>query len=86
MRFCIFCGVEIPRDAKYCQICGKEQPLPDAASDIASSVEQEEVAEPPTGIAKFLPQSPMAKIALVAGVFFALIGILTAIIILAVKK
>lgn len=87
MRFCIFCGVEIPREAKYCQTCGKEQPSLETGLDTAASAaEKEETAEPPTGLAKFLPQSPVAKIALGAGLFFALISIFTAIIILAVKK
>lgn len=42
MRYCIFCGIEIPADAKYCQICGKAQP---------SEVEKQEnltEEEPPT--------------------------------------
>ncbi|MBP2643019.1 MAG: hypothetical protein H6Q67_906 [Firmicutes bacterium] len=26
MRYCVFCGVDIPLDANYCQICGKKQP------------------------------------------------------------
>ena len=26
MNFCIFCGLEMPKDAKYCQMCGKRQP------------------------------------------------------------
>lgn len=69
MRYCIFCGVEIPTDAKYCQICGKEQP---ENTVIATDVKVDEAGEEnadETGLANIL-NSPQKMIAAGFGAFF----------------
>lgn len=44
MRYCIFCGAEIPPSAAYCQICGKAQPA-GAATAAEEPKEVDEVTE-----------------------------------------
>ena len=86
MRFCIFCGITIPKDAKYCQICSKEQPtaeeVPAPSPDTAES---EEPIESATGIAKLLPQSPVVRIAIGVGIFLVLIALFSGVLIMAMK-
>lgn len=77
MRYCIFCGVEIPGDAKYCQICGKAQPENTAAPT-------EELREE-TGFAKIL-SSPKKMILAATGLFLAVLVVATGIMLLLLKN
>lgn len=80
MRYCIFCGVKIPADAKFCQDCGKEQPetsganVPEAAAD--------GIPESAGG----LFASPKAKIIASVGAFVVLIAVFTGTMILVNAK
>ena len=85
MRYCIFCGVEIPGDARYCQVCGKEQPKDtqvevDAAQEEAAA----EAKEQPTGLAALL-QSPQKMILAGAGAFLAALLLCTLLMLLFLK-
>ena len=87
MRFCIFCGVSIPQDAKYCQICSKEQPAVEAVLGTPQTTsEGEEPEEPASGIAKLLPKSPVVRIAIGVGIFLVLIALLSGVLIMTMKK
>lgn len=77
MRYCIFCGVEIPGDAKYCQICGKIQP----ENTVTAIEESQEEA----GFAKIL-NSPPKMILAGAGLFLAVLVIATGIMVLLLKN
>lgn len=83
MRYCIFCGVRIPPDAKYCQICGQEQP--DLAGENAGlAVEAETPDAAQAGLTgKILSQSPAKLIAVGAAGFLIIVALLTATVILA---
>lgn len=73
MRYCIFCGVNIPPDAKFCQICGKKQPE-DAKAVNNESLEEEKKE----GLAAFL-DSPKKMIIAGIGAFIVIFIITTAI-------
>lgn len=69
MRYCIFCGVRIPTDAKFCQICGKKQPQ--------SAQVSEEISEEKTdGLAAFF-NSPQKIILTGIGGFILFIALAT---------
>ena len=59
MNFCIFCGLEMPKDAKYCQMCGKRQPK--------NNNDQQEVQE--SEDKKSLLESPQKLIVIGIGAF-----------------
>jgi uncharacterized membrane protein YvbJ len=80
MRYCVFCGVEIPSDAKFCQICGKEQP--EDADSVLFGYETEAEEQ---GADKFL-SSPKKMILAGAGIFVVLIVVVTTVIIFMLKK
>lgn len=80
MRYCIFCGVKIPGDAKFCQECGKEQP--EAARSTVADVSDEGIAESAGG----LFASPKAKIIAGVGAFVVLIAVFTGTMILVNAK
>ncbi|MDU2064100.1 MAG: hypothetical protein E6713_04590 [Sporomusaceae bacterium] len=88
MRYCIFCGVEIPKSALFCQICGKRQPdqTEEMAEAEAEAVETE-LADPapPTGLAAFLA-SPKKLVIAGVGAFVGLIIIVTFVIVVVTKK
>lgn len=77
MRYCIFCGVEIPGDAKYCQICGKAQPENTVTNVV---VPQEE-----TGFSQIL-NSPKKMILVGTGLFLAVLVIATGVMVLLLKN
>lgn len=86
MRFCIFCGVNIPQDAKYCQICSKEQPVLEEPIDTPRIIsEGEQLEEPASGIAKLLPKSPVIRVAIGVGIFLVLIALLSGALIMTMK-
>lgn len=70
MRYCIFCGVEIPEDAMYCQICGKQQP--------EDTVSVPEETETKTGVAAWL-SSPRNMVIAGVGGFVLVLLIATAV-------
>lgn len=72
MRYCIFCGVNIPLDAKYCQICGKKLP------DDTKAANNESLEEKKEGLAAFL-DSPKKMIIAGVGAFIIILMIITAI-------
>ena len=76
MNFCIFCGLEMPKDAKYCQMCGKRQPK--------NNNDQQEVQESEDN--KSLLESPQKLIVIGIGAFIVLIAIITGIMMLLLKK
>ena len=76
MNFCIFCGLEMPKDAKYCQMCGKRQPK--------NNNDQQEVQE--SEDKKSLLESPQKLIVIGIGAFIVLIAIITGIMMLLLKK
>ena len=76
MNFCIFCGLEMPKDAKYCQMCGKRQPK--------NNNDQQEVQE--SEDKKSLLESPQKLIVIGIGAFIVLIEIITGIMMLLLKK
>ncbi|MBU2701412.1 putative membrane protein YvbJ [Sporomusaceae bacterium BoRhaA] len=80
MRYCVFCGVEIPNDAKFCQICGKEQP--EDANLALSGYESEDKEQGANG---FLSSRKKMIFACV-GVFMALIAVVTTVIIFVLKR
>lgn len=80
MRYCIFCGVKIPADAKFCQDCGKEQPETSGAN--APEVTADETTDPATGVLA----SPKAKIMVGVGVFVVMIAVFTGTMILVNAK
>jgi len=72
MRYCIFCGAEIPPDAKFCQMCGREQP--EYSAGVGRAEPREEPAIMPerkTFIEKMLANP--VKLAIMGGVIFCLI-------------
>lgn len=77
MRYCIFCGVEIPNNAGYCQICGKIQPE-------NTIVAEAELTEKLTGIQKYL-DTPQKMLFAGIGVFFVALILITGILILALS-
>lgn len=81
MRYCIFCGAEIPPSAAYCQICGKPQP-DGTIAETAETAEPEETADKPKKILEKITASP--KNIIIAGgcVFVALLLIFTIILML----
>ena len=76
MNFCIFCGLEMPKDAKYCQKSGKRQPK--------NNNDQQEVQE--SEDKKSLLESPQKLIVIGIGAFIVLIAIITGIMMLLLKK
>ena len=76
MNFCIFCGLEMPKDAQYCQMCGKRQPK--------NNNDQQEVQE--SEDKKSLLESPQKLIVIGIGAFIVLIAIITGIMMLLLKK
>ena len=84
MRYCIFCGVEIPNDAKFCQICGKEQPE-DAALSQPAAETANETEDEKQGSNGFL-NSPKKMIFACVGIFIALIAVVTMVLIFVLKK
>jgi uncharacterized membrane protein YvbJ len=80
MRYCIFCGVKIPGDAKFCQDCGKEQPEPSGSN--APKAATEGIPDPAQGVLA----SPKGKIILGVGVFVVMIALFTGTIILVNAK
>lgn len=76
MRYCIFCGVEIPGDARYCQVCGKEQPKDTQTEVDAQREERGAESEAPTGLAALL-QSPRKLIVVGASAFLAVLLVCT---------
>ena len=76
MNFCIFCGLEMPKDAKYCQMCGKRHPK--------NNNDQQEVQE--SEDKKSLLESPQKLIVIGIGAFIVLIAIITGIMMLLLKK
>ncbi|MDR3564125.1 MAG: zinc ribbon domain-containing protein [Negativicutes bacterium] len=90
MRYCIFCGVDIPMDAKFCQICGKEQP--ELAADVADSVvDGEETGSPEetpvqeTFLARLLA-NPMKLVLFGAILLPVVIGALTFVVVMMLHK
>lgn len=84
MRFCIFCGVEIPGDARYCQICGKEQPK-DTQVEVDAAKEGEEAdEEKPTGLAAVF-DTPQKMIAAGVGAFLVALLLCTGLMMLLLK-
>lgn len=87
MRYCVFCGVEIPDDAKFCQICGKKQPQSQTAeetkaTEVSGEEDSESVEEAPQG--GLLGSAK--KMILVGVVSFAvMIGLITVVIIFVMK-
>jgi uncharacterized membrane protein YvbJ len=80
MRYCIFCGVKIPGDAKFCQDCGKGQP--ETAGSNAPEATAEEIPDPAQGVLA----SPQGKIILGVGVFVVMIALFTGTMILVNAK
>lgn len=80
MRYCIFCGVKIPSDAKFCQGCGKEQPESSGANSPEATAD--ETPDPVTG----LLASPKAKLIVGVGVFVVMIAVFTGTMILVNAK
>lgn len=83
MRFCIFCGVEIPKDAKYCQMCGKVQPEETTAAEPEGGAE--EGVKPPAGLQGFL-DSPKKMILAGTGAFLIVLALATGVMILILKN
>jgi len=81
MRYCIYCGAEIPQSAAYCQICGKAQP------DVVAPVGEED-AEQETGRPAWKKKfagalaSPKKLALLTAGAFVLLLCLFTGIFLL----
>ena len=91
MRYCVFCGVEIPLDAKYCQICGKRQPESDKQ---AVTAPEEQAAEAEGSLAETEPEqeneqgffaSPRNLMIAGGSAFVVLIGLVTFVIVLLKK-
>lgn len=80
MRYCIFCGAEIPPSAAFCQICGKAQP--DGIVAGAADDEADEVVQPKNFLEKILA-SPKNMALAGAAIFVVLLIIFTAILMLA---
>lgn len=78
MRYCIFCGVPIPGDALYCQICGKKQP-----NDTVIATTEE--LNKPAGILAWL-SLPKNMIIAGAGGFFLVLIIATTIMLALLHK
>lgn len=72
MRYCIFCGVSIPPDAQFCQICGKKQP------DNTKSADQEPIKKEKDRLESILDSPKKMAIAGI-GVFVLVLIIITAI-------
>lgn len=84
MRYCIFCGVEIPGDARYCQVCGKEQPKDTQVEADPAQEREETEAEKPTGLVALL-DSPQKMIAAGAGAFLVALLLCTLLMVLLLK-
>lgn len=84
MRYCIFCGIEIPGDARYCQVCGKEQPKDTQVEADAAQEEAAAEAQQATGFAALL-QSPRKLILAGVGAFLVALLLCTLLMLLLLK-